>query len=257
MTMHSFSSVVAQFNEAQAEEVRSKGFSSFLKVDLKQILGKFLKLLVECFDPYTVCFRLLDGQKFTVTTFYVYVTLGVPFGGMEIIQITKSSTDEEYDEVRPRSHYCSRTILKFVKDVTQIASLDWCQFVLDKLITSVRHYKESTAVNRELSMKKPAENKSKEVKQKKQSPRAYGEQQAPDSSKPKLTKEMLSKKDHEKCVGAARTPEKSEKLTKLDSELCQDELLISEYGFGKVKDVDDSCGDKKATRVSMATLKPG
>ncbi|KAJ8423661.1 LOW QUALITY PROTEIN: hypothetical protein Cgig2_006240 [Carnegiea gigantea] len=27
---------------------------------------------------------------------------------------------------------------------TRIASLDWCQLVLDKLITSVRHYKEST-----------------------------------------------------------------------------------------------------------------
>ncbi|KAJ8426180.1 LOW QUALITY PROTEIN: hypothetical protein Cgig2_017108 [Carnegiea gigantea] len=42
----------------------------------------------------------------------------------------------------PKSHYCSKSILKYIK---YIASLDWCQFVLDKLITSVRHYKESTA----------------------------------------------------------------------------------------------------------------
>ena len=50
------------------------------------------------------------------------------------------------------------------------------------------------------------------VEQKKGSPRAYDEQQAPDSSKPKLTKEVLPKKDHEKRVGAARTPEKSEEV---------------------------------------------
>ncbi|KAJ8429603.1 hypothetical protein Cgig2_008833 [Carnegiea gigantea] len=114
------------------------------------------------------------------------------------------------------------------------------------------------------------------VEQKKGSPRAYSEQQAPDSSKPKLTKE-----DHEKRVGATRTPEKSEEvgpsdalrkrqsenlplayyspyviwLTKLDSELSPDELVIFENVFGKVEDVDDS--NKEATKVSMATIKPG
>jgi len=43
MTMHSFSFVVPQFNEAQAEAIRSMGFASFLKVDMKQIPGKFSK----------------------------------------------------------------------------------------------------------------------------------------------------------------------------------------------------------------------
>ncbi|KAJ8421698.1 hypothetical protein Cgig2_002595 [Carnegiea gigantea] len=38
-------------------------------------------------------------------------------------------------------------------------------------------------------------------------------------------------------------------LTKLDSELSQDELTIYEYVFGKVKDVDD--------RASVVTLRPG
>ncbi|KAJ8420502.1 hypothetical protein Cgig2_024707 [Carnegiea gigantea] len=130
MTMRSFSSVVAQLTEAQAEVVKSMGFASFLKVNQKQIPGKFSKWLVECFDPYAVCFRLPYGQKFPIAAFDMYMTMGVPFGGSGVIKITKSSTDEEYDEVN---------------DVTQIASLDWCQFVLDKLITSVRHYKESTA----------------------------------------------------------------------------------------------------------------
>jgi len=55
----------------------------FLKVDLKQILRKFSKWLVESFDPYVVCFRLPDGQKFSITTFDVYVTLGMPFGGKQ------------------------------------------------------------------------------------------------------------------------------------------------------------------------------
>ncbi|KAJ8439653.1 LOW QUALITY PROTEIN: hypothetical protein Cgig2_021665 [Carnegiea gigantea] len=311
-----------------------------------------------------------------------------------------------------KNRYCSKSILKFIKDVTQITSLNWCQFVLDKLITSVMHYKRSTDakgfqnlqskdkanensgapsfnptlslhkpdsedqisrialvtdasvnvekedhredmvlnqpnnvikkdnsilsyslwlapdsqnsvplttsvpdpstarvnedngseedddstllkfplrntswVNHELSIKKPVENKSKEgdkpsskkgevrkhtIKIKKstlhraeeRSPRAYSEQQAPDSSKPKLTKEVLSEKDHKKPVVAVRTPEKSKELTKLDSELSQDEVLISQYVSGKVEDVDDSeclfdgCGNKKATGVFMATLKP-
>ncbi|KAJ8436154.1 hypothetical protein Cgig2_029766 [Carnegiea gigantea] len=41
----------------------------------------------------------------------------------------------------PKSLYYSKSILIYLKDVSQIASLDW----LDKLITSVRHYKKSTA----------------------------------------------------------------------------------------------------------------
>ncbi|KAJ8419866.1 hypothetical protein Cgig2_008440 [Carnegiea gigantea] len=51
-------------------------------------------------------------------------------------------------------------------------------------------------------------------------------------------------------------------LTKLDSELSQDELTISEYVFSKVEDVDDSehlfdgCGNKEAIRASMVTLRP-
>ncbi|KAJ8421446.1 hypothetical protein Cgig2_013880 [Carnegiea gigantea] len=145
MSTHSFSSLVAQLNEAQAEAVRSMGFASFLKVDLKHIPGKFSKWLIESFDLYAMCFRLPDGKKFSVTAFDVYATLGVPLGGTEIIEITKSSTDEEYDEVEPKNRYCSKFILKYVKDMSLIASLDWCQFILDKLITSVRHYKDSTA----------------------------------------------------------------------------------------------------------------
>ncbi|KAJ8425870.1 hypothetical protein Cgig2_028215 [Carnegiea gigantea] len=115
------------------------------------------------------------------------------FWGKEIMKITKSYTDEEYDEVHtawlkkwkmeqnalkrirmlefilakkdggesfkrnfivylvnyfftgPKNRYCSKSILKYVKDIRHIVSLDWCQFILDKLITSVRHYKESKA----------------------------------------------------------------------------------------------------------------
>ncbi|KAJ8425637.1 hypothetical protein Cgig2_024292 [Carnegiea gigantea] len=126
MTTHSFSSVVVQLNEAQVEAARSMGFASFLKVDLKQIPVKFSKWLVESFDPYAVCFRCLNGQNFPVTTFNVYVTLGVP------------SEEKE-------NHRNHQSILKYVKDVSQIACLDWWQYVLDKLITSFRHYKESKA----------------------------------------------------------------------------------------------------------------
>ncbi|KAJ8434778.1 LOW QUALITY PROTEIN: hypothetical protein Cgig2_003106 [Carnegiea gigantea] len=91
------------------------------------------------------------------------------------------------------------------------------------------------------------------VEQQKGSPRAYRKRQAPYSNKPKLTKEVLPKKDHEKpyCFPYVIW------LTKLDGELSRDELLISKYIFGKVEDVDDSCSDKEATRASTATLKPG
>ncbi|KAJ8420503.1 hypothetical protein Cgig2_024708 [Carnegiea gigantea] len=181
MTICSFSSMVAQLNKAQTKVVKSMGFTSFLKVDLKRIPRKFSKWLVESFDPYSASFVLPDGQRFTVTAFNVYVTLGVPIGGREIIEITKSSTDKEYDEVKkwkiqhnapkltctpefilakkdrdesfkrnfiiylancffsePKNRYYSKSILKYVKEVNQITSLDWCKFVLQKLITSVR-----------------------------------------------------------------------------------------------------------------------
>ncbi|KAJ8420956.1 hypothetical protein Cgig2_025810 [Carnegiea gigantea] len=127
------------------------------------------------------------------------------------------------------------------------------------------------------------------VEQKKGSPRAYDEQEATDSRKPKLTKEVVPKKNNEKHLGAARTPEKLKeaspldalkkrqtkklplaycspyviRLTKLDGELSQEELTISEHVFRKVKDVDDNeslfdgCSDKEAIRDSMVTLKLG
>ncbi|KAJ8439651.1 hypothetical protein Cgig2_021663 [Carnegiea gigantea] len=99
MAIRSFSSMVAQLNEAQTKAVRSIGFSSFLKVNLKQISGKFSKWLVEIFDPYSTSFALSDGQRFTVIAFDVYMTIRVPIGGREIMEITRSSTDREYDEV--------------------------------------------------------------------------------------------------------------------------------------------------------------
>ncbi|KAJ8424215.1 hypothetical protein Cgig2_033099 [Carnegiea gigantea] len=44
-----------------------------------------------------------------------------------------------------KSCYCNKSVLKYIKDMNQIASLDWCQFVLDKLINSVSQYKENKA----------------------------------------------------------------------------------------------------------------
>jgi len=162
-----------------------------LKVDLKQIPGKFSKWLVDSFDPYFASFMLPDGQRFKVTAFDAYVTLAVPIGGREIMESSRSSTDEEYNQMpvawvkewkiehtalelthilkfilvkkdsgesfkrnfimylvncflsRLKNRYCSKSILKYVKDVNKIASLDWCKFTVHKLISSVRHYKES------------------------------------------------------------------------------------------------------------------
>ncbi|KAJ8424377.1 hypothetical protein Cgig2_033994 [Carnegiea gigantea] len=60
MSMLSFSLMVTLLKEAQIKAVRLMGFASFLKADLKQILRKFSKWLVESFGPYTISFRLLD-----------------------------------------------------------------------------------------------------------------------------------------------------------------------------------------------------
>ncbi|KAJ8439955.1 hypothetical protein Cgig2_013582 [Carnegiea gigantea] len=98
--------------------------------DLLLLEGKFSKWPVESIDPYDVCFRLLDGQKFLVTAFDVCMTLHVPLEGRQIVEITKSSVDEEYD----KNSYRSKSVLKYVKD-----------FTLEKLINSVRHYKENKA----------------------------------------------------------------------------------------------------------------
>jgi len=55
------------------------------------------------------------------------------------------------------------------------------------------------------------------VEQKKGSPKAYDEQQALDSRKPKLTKEVFPKKDDEEHVGAVRTPEKLKEVGPSDA----------------------------------------
>ncbi|KAJ8425624.1 LOW QUALITY PROTEIN: hypothetical protein Cgig2_018409 [Carnegiea gigantea] len=159
ITICSFSSMVAQLNEAQTEAV-----------DLKQILVKFSKWLVESFDPYFASFMLPGRQRFA---HLMFMCLGVPIGGRKIMEITRSSTYKEYDEVHatwvkewklhhnaqeltrmlelilakkdrgesfkrnfiiylvsyffsgPKNRNCNKSILKYVKDVNQIAFLDW------------------------------------------------------------------------------------------------------------------------------------
>ncbi|KAJ8420870.1 hypothetical protein Cgig2_023870 [Carnegiea gigantea] len=346
------------------------GFTSFLKVDLKQIPRKFPKWLVESFDPYAVCFRLSDGQKFPVIAFDVYATLDVPLGRREIIEITESSMDEEYHEVPatwlkewkvqknapeltrmpefilakkdegksfkrnfiiylvncffsgPKNRYCNKFILKYVKDVSVIVekedfhedvvldhpksvtkkddSIPSCGLGLglsqsdsqssvphttsvpdlstavvneddggedDDVGAQLRFLLSNTSqVYRELRIKKPAENKPKEgdepsckkkaVDQKKGSPGAYSEQEATDSRKPKLIKEVLLKKDNENCVGAARTPEKSEEVGPLDAPRKQSPQNLP-LAYSSLKPLFDGYRDKEATRVSMATLRLG
>ncbi|KAJ8424963.1 hypothetical protein Cgig2_000550 [Carnegiea gigantea] len=68
MSVPSISSMMLQSNEAQIEVIKPMGFASFLKVDLKQILGKFSN-----FDPYAICFELPDGKKFLVTLFDIHM----------------------------------------------------------------------------------------------------------------------------------------------------------------------------------------
>lgn len=99
MTVHSFSSTVPQFNEAQIEVIKSMGFGSLLIVNLKHRPRKFAKWLVESFDLYAIWFRLPNGQKFQITPFNVNLTFGLLVGGREIIEVGISSSDEENEHV--------------------------------------------------------------------------------------------------------------------------------------------------------------
>ncbi|KAJ8420213.1 hypothetical protein Cgig2_033076 [Carnegiea gigantea] len=128
-------------------------FASFLKFDVKQIPRNFSKLLVESFDPYAVCFRLLDGQTFPATPFDVHATL--VFNGHEYNKVHAAWLKEwKLQKNNPELTRMPDFILtqkdrgdSFKRNfiIYLIASLDWCKFIVDKLITSVRHYKESTA----------------------------------------------------------------------------------------------------------------
>ncbi|KAJ8421106.1 hypothetical protein Cgig2_028804 [Carnegiea gigantea] len=143
MTTHSFSLMVMQLNDAWIKAVRSIGFALFLNIDLK----------------------LLDEQKFQVTTFNVHIALmkerEIDQNNMKLTRMPDfilGKTDGRESCERNfiiylvnyffsglKKHYCNKSFLKNVKDVNLIASLNWCQFILDKVISSVRHYKESKA----------------------------------------------------------------------------------------------------------------
>ncbi|KAJ8420909.1 hypothetical protein Cgig2_007765 [Carnegiea gigantea] len=145
---------MAQLNEAQTKTVKSMGFASFLKVNLKQILEKLSKWLVKIFDLYTICFRLPDGQKFQVTPFDVYLTLVCRLGKGPHYMDEEWSIDQNTPKLTPmqkfiltkkdkvesfktnfiiflvncffgesKNRYYSKLVLKHVKDVNQIASL--------------------------------------------------------------------------------------------------------------------------------------
>jgi len=55
-------------------------------------------MLIECFDPYVICFRLPNRQKFHLTPFNIHLMLGVPVKGRQVAEIAKSLIDEEYEE---------------------------------------------------------------------------------------------------------------------------------------------------------------
>ncbi|KAJ8425869.1 LOW QUALITY PROTEIN: hypothetical protein Cgig2_028214 [Carnegiea gigantea] len=125
MNIRSFLSMVSQLIEAPTKAVRSMGFASFLKVDLKQIPGKFSKWLRGLIPTLPHC--AFEWAKVTVIIFDVYVTLGVPIRGREIMEITRSSMDEEYDEV-----HAARKIKHSALDLTRmpkfiLAKKDRCE----------------------------------------------------------------------------------------------------------------------------------
>ena len=53
---------------------------------------------------------------------------------------------------KSKNRCCSKFVLKYMKDVNRIASLDWYRLVLDKLISNVRNYKETKAAKVCISM---------------------------------------------------------------------------------------------------------
>ncbi|KAJ8444790.1 hypothetical protein Cgig2_032115 [Carnegiea gigantea] len=170
MTMRSFSLLVTQINEVQTEAVISMGFASFLK---------FSKWLEESFDPYFIYFGLSDGQKFSATAFDVYVTLNEEYDEVYAAWLKKWEIDQNPPKLTHmpefilakkdsgesfkrnfviyfvngffsgmQNSYFSKSVMKYVTAENQIAFVGRCQLILDKLISSFRHYKESKAAKR-------------------------------------------------------------------------------------------------------------
>ncbi|KAJ8426827.1 LOW QUALITY PROTEIN: hypothetical protein Cgig2_022608 [Carnegiea gigantea] len=150
----------------------------------------------------------------------------------------------------------------------------------------------TSQVNCELNVKKPSDKKPKEGDK---PASKKGEQQTTSSKVPHNAKELAGQRKQTLSLEAERKQPHAEKtnsirgsrpldalkkrqpenlplaycssyvirLTKLDSKFSQDELTISKYVFSKVEDMDnsellfDGYDDKKTTRASMVTLRPG
>ncbi|KAJ8419596.1 hypothetical protein Cgig2_013232 [Carnegiea gigantea] len=302
MSTRSFSSLVAQLNEAQAKAVRSMGFPPFLKVNMKQIPRKFSNLYASnfqmgrsfqsqhltCIQPWVddeydelhnawlkewklqknapeltqmpeFILAQKDGGKSFKRNFIIYlvnsffsrsknryysnptVPLDKPNGQAEIPGDTLVL---DANIIVEKEDYSENVVLDQPKSITKkdhsMPSYS-LRLGLTPQNTSVPDLN-TTAVNRELSVKKSAEKKPKEgdehaskkgettgskvqsphnakepagqskqalqpVEQNEGSPSTSSKQVTTNSRKPKLIKEVLPEKHDEKHLGAARTPE--------------------------------------------------
>ncbi|KAJ8424730.1 hypothetical protein Cgig2_011962 [Carnegiea gigantea] len=79
-------------------------------------------------------------EKFQMTAIDVYLTLDVPIVENKFLKSISLPSTKNIKRITILS-----SLLKYVKDMSQITSQDWCQFILEKLISNVRHYKERKA----------------------------------------------------------------------------------------------------------------
>ncbi|KAJ8423723.1 LOW QUALITY PROTEIN: hypothetical protein Cgig2_010288 [Carnegiea gigantea] len=162
-----------EFNEAQVEAVRSVGFASFLKM-IKSFDPYAVHFRLFDVQKFQVTVQRIPNIRHTIgggqileivrpsidEEYEQVHTTWMKEGGLDqntpeltwIPDFTLAKTDREKSFKRNfiihlwiEEPLYSRSFLKNVKDVNKITFLNWCQFIVDKLIDAMGHYKESKA----------------------------------------------------------------------------------------------------------------
>ncbi|VFQ95891.1 unnamed protein product [Cuscuta campestris] len=162
--------LVCKMNIARAA-VEKIGFGSVLKLDIWELPSRLGLWVVSNYDARSSCLKLLDNRKMHITAEDVNTVLGWPIGGERIPNNKRSNDKLLLEEWRLKfdttgivekmlqctdggewfvrhfvtlivsvlvdrtSHgYVNALVLDHLRDVGRVPKLNWCQYVLDKLI---------------------------------------------------------------------------------------------------------------------------
>ncbi|RAL47742.1 hypothetical protein DM860_012367 [Cuscuta australis] len=123
-------------NDVQRAAVEKIGFGSVLKLDIWELPSRLGLWVVSNYDARSSCLKLPDNTKMHITAEDVNTVLGWPIGGERIPNNKRSNDKLLLEEWRLKmSHgYVNALVLDHLRDVGRVPKLNWCQYVLDKLI---------------------------------------------------------------------------------------------------------------------------